>query len=297
MVNKLDVLSYNSFHKLLREKILLKFYFSNEFKGIGISEGIERGVLVDYNNECIVQEGMGLGSPAIKTKNGTYFSCTSILQKISDTEYKKEFYIDSELVWEILKLKSKRLNDSSLLTSFINKLTELYKKLPYLQKNLLKLGIFSRDFFQIKSKIKHSGYLGKILFNYKFLKDGVLIEIDFSNIITHNKKSVSKICVLNELGGDYFDSRKVGSKIGEPPSGWVELNGRKDNKLYSKRFKIDYDVKILKITPEYKFDLIYGREKLSDFCWAGYDIEIDVNSINDQRNEYKLQYFCNLKEV
>ena len=164
---------------------MLKFYFSTNYKGVGISEGIERGILVDYNDKCLVQEGMGLGSPAVKTRNGTYFSCNSYLQKISDNNYKKEFYIDSELVWEIFNVKSVKLSNSGILTTFINKLTELYKKLPYLQKTLLKLGIITRDFFQTKSKIKKSGYLGKIVFYYKILNTGVLIEVDFTHIRNH----------------------------------------------------------------------------------------------------------------
>ena len=275
---------------------MLKFYFSTNYKGVGISEGIERGILVDYNDKCLVQEGMGLGSPAVKTRNGTYFSCNSYLQKISDNNYKKEFYIDSELVWEIFNFKSVKLSNSGLLTTFINKLTELYKKLPYLQKTLLKLGIITRDFFQTKSKIKKSGYLGKIVFYYKILNTGVLIEVDFTHIMTQNSKNISKICLLNELGGDYFNSRKIGKKICNPPSGWVKLDGEKNKKLYSKEFKIDFDVDIIKIIPDYKFDFIFGREKLSDFCWAGYDIEIDVNSIKNQQNVCKIQYICNLKE-
>lgn len=275
---------------------MLKFYFSTNYKGVGISEGIERGILVDYNDKCLVQEGMGLGSPAVKTRNGTYFSCNSYLQKISDNNYKKEFYIDSELVWEIFNVKSVKLSNSGLLTTFINKLTELYKKLPYLQKTLLKLGIITRDFFQTKSKIKKSGYLGKIVFYYKILNTGVLIEVDFTHIMTQNSKNISKICLLNELGGDYFNSRKIGKKICNPPSGWVKLDGEKNKKLYSKEFKIDFDVDIIKIIPDYKFDFIFGREKLSDFCWAGYDIEIDVNSIKNQQNVCKIQYICNLKE-
>jgi len=63
-----------------------------------VSEGIERGILVNYKKKCIVQEGMGLGAPAIKTRNGTFFSCNSKLTKISEKEYTKEFYIDSELI-------------------------------------------------------------------------------------------------------------------------------------------------------------------------------------------------------
>ncbi|TFG29006.1 MAG: hypothetical protein EU532_04080 [Promethearchaeota archaeon] len=275
---------------------MLKYYFCNDFKGIGISEGIERGLLVDHNDKCIVQEGMGLGAPAIKTRNGTYFSCSSFLQKISENEYKKIFYIDSELVWEIFEINSERLHDSRLLTTFINKLTDLYKKLPYLQESLLKLGIYSRDFFQTKSKIRPSVCLGKIVFYYTILKTGVTIEVDFSHILKFNKKSISKICIMNELGGDYFDSRKVGSKIGDPPSGWVKINPGEDNKLYSKGFNLDFAVEILKFPTDYQFDFVYGREKFSNFCWAGYDIEIDVNSMKNGQNECEIQYICNLRE-
>lgn len=277
---------------------MLEFYFSNIFKGEGISEGIERGILVDHDERCIVQEGMGLGAPAIKTNISTFFSCHSKLIEVSDKEYVKEFYIDSELVWQIFKLNSAKSKDFKLLTTFINKLTDLYKRSKFIQPILLKLGIFSRDFFQTNSVIKNRGILGKIIFYYKILKDGVLIEVDFSHILQYNGKSISKICILNELGGDFFDHSKRGGKILAPPSGWVKIEGEDKRKLYSNELKLDFDTKILEYPLDCKTNFIFGREKVSNFCWAGFDIEIDVNSrvLNNIRNNGTIKYICKLKE-
>jgi hypothetical protein len=276
---------------------LLEFYFSKNFKGEGISEGIERGILVDYNNKCIVQEGMGLGSPAIKTNNGTFFSSNSELIEVSDKEYIKEFDINSELVWEIFKVRSEKYKSINLLTIFINKLTDLYKRLRVIQPILLKLGILTRDFFQTNSEINHIDSLGKIKFLYTILKDEVLIEVDFSQILKNNGKAISKICILNELGGEFFNYSKLGEKILAAPSGWEKIKGDTYKKLYSDKFNLEFDVKLLEYPHKCKIDFIVGREKLSNFCWAGFDIEININSdlLKSNLNNGKVKYICRLK--
>ncbi len=275
---------------------MIKFYFSKDFRGEGISKDLERGFLVDYNGKNLVQEGMGLGAPAIKTNNGTYFSSNSRILKISEREYIKEFYINSELIWEIFKSDSERFNDFNLLTIFINKLTDLYKRMPFIQRKLLSMGILVRNLFQTKSKIKRIRPIGKILFKYNINNSSLLIEVDFSNIIRNNRNKITKICLLNELGGDYFDSCKKGDQILNPPSGWVKIDEDNKTKLYSKKYKLDFQVAILHKSPDFNLDFIIGRENLSNFCWAGFDIEIDIKSLQYQKNEYKINYVCKLLE-
>jgi hypothetical protein len=272
----------------------LKFYLSGNFKGEGISEGIKRGILVDCDNYSIVQEGLGLGAPAIKTKNGTYFSCRSKITKISEEKYVQEFDINTQLVWEIFGVKLKNLEDSNLLTVFINKLTDFYKRLPYFQSKLLKIGIFSRNFFRTKSKIQHLGSLGKIIFYYHIIKNDVVIGVDFSHFMRFNRKPSSKICILNELGGDFFNYSVKNNKIYSPPSGWVKIKNKENTKLYSRALGLDFTVDIIEKNPNHRIEFIYGRERISNFCWAGFDIEIDVKSIKNTINSQK---DCNLKYI
>jgi len=138
--------------------------------------------------------------------------------------------------------------------------------------------------------------LGKISFNYKIFDNSVLINVDFSQIVKYNGKNISKICILNELGGVFFNACKSNDKLFPPPSGWVKLEGNKSKKLYSKELKTDFDLEIIEKSPNYSFDFIYGREKVSNFCWAGFDIEIDTKSIKNLKNDCNLIYVCNLNE-
>ena len=275
---------------------MIKFYLLDNFHGEGISQGIERGVLVDYKGECLVQEGLGLGAPAIKTKTRTFFSCNSKLSKISETAYLKKFYIDSELIWEFSKSQSERFYDFNLLTILINKITDLYKILPHFQRELLPLGIVARNFFQTHSRIKSCRPIGSIAFRYNIFQNHISVNVDFSDIIRNNGNNISKICVLNELGGDFFDASIWKDKISHPPSGWEKLNGYFGKKLYSKDLKIDFGLEFIDKIPNYNFDFIIGREKVSNFCWAGFDIEIDVRSIKNPRNDCNLKYICGLNE-
>jgi hypothetical protein len=276
---------------------LLKLYFSNDFKGEGISAGLQRGLLIDFAESCLVQEGMGLGAPAIKTKTGTYFSTTSILTNISPNVYIKEFTIDSELLWKIFGSDSEQKETPRLLTTFINKLNDLYKKAPYIQKSLLKLGIVSRDFFCAKSRPTKIGSLGKIRFKYKILKNSVHIWVDVSDIMNMNGERISKICILNELGGDFFDARKLNSHIFKPPAGWVKIEEVNPPILHSKELGIDFSLKIINNTPNLKYELVYGREKISNFCWAGFDIEIDAKSLGLDRADYQIEYVCEFNKI
>lgn len=274
---------------------MLDFYFSNEFKGKGISKGLERGLLVSYSGLNLVQEGMGLGAPAIKSKNRTFFSRTSKLKQLSENEFAKDFYIDSEMVWEILKLKAESLNRLSLLTTFVNNLTDIYKKFPHMQRNLLKLGIFSRNFFQVKSKIIKYGYIGTLRFYYTILNNKVEISVDFSTILKKNKNRISKVCILNELGGDFFNFTKIGDKILPPPVGWVKKTSLGDQSLYSKDLELEFNVEIIMKPSNFNVDFIYGRENISNFCWAGFDIEINITSAKDNEEEF-LKYICTFKQ-
>lgn len=274
---------------------MIDYGFSNAYRGEGISEGLERGLIVNFNDENLVQEGMGLGAPAIKSKASTYFSKRSKLIQVGKNHYIKEFFIDSELKWKILPFKPEGTKTVNPITFFINKASDFYKKLQRFQPNLLKMGIFSRNFFQVKSILIDAGYLGKVIFNYEFDEKGIIIRADFSDITKKNGRYLSKICILNELGGDYFDSMKVGTMILNPPSGWVAIDGLKDKELYSRNHKLTFSTDIIETGPNSRLTYTIGREKISNFCWAGFGIEIDIKSIKSIGDQ-SIKYFCKINE-
>ncbi len=276
---------------------MINFYFSNNFKGEGVSEGIERGLLVNIDNKCVVQEGMGLGAPAIRSKNGTYFSRTSKLHEISKNEFVKDFFIDTELTWSIFRFDPNTFGETRTLTVLINKLTDLYKKLSFIQKQSLKTGIASRNFFRIKSILNYIGNLGKISFRYKLLDNSVEIAVNFSDFLRRNLNTFTKICILNELGGSYFNLGKNKNRIVSPPSGWIKLPKDSMYTLYSEKFNSVFILSNLNNKSGYKFDLFCGREKISNFCWAGYDIEIDIQTNGLLNPPLDFLYQCNIMEA
>ena len=80
---------------------MIEFDLSTNYKGEGISEGLERGILVFFEGKNLVQEGMGLGTVALRSRNLTYFGKKNRLRKISANEYAKEFNIDTVMTWKI----------------------------------------------------------------------------------------------------------------------------------------------------------------------------------------------------
>ena len=101
---------------------MLEFDLSTNYKGEGISKGLERGVLVFFDGKNVVQEGMGLGTVALRTRNLTYFSRSGKLKRISENEYVKEFYIDTIMMWKLFN------KHSMFLTKIIEEFGNFYKK-------------------------------------------------------------------------------------------------------------------------------------------------------------------------
>lgn len=270
---------------------MITFNLSTNYKGEGISEGLERGVLVFFDGKNLVQEGMGLGTVALRTRNLTYFSRSSKLKRISENEYVKEFHIDTIMNW---KLFNKR---SMFLTKIIEEFGNFYKKEGgSTQDLLLTMGIWLRKLFDITSEMTHYKRLGKVIFNYKLLENEVIISADFSHILKNNKnnsETLRYICILNELGGDYFNRSRIGTQICPAPSGWREIKDSKsleNIKFYSEGLQLEFGIEVLRIIPNFKINYFFGRENIANYCWAGFGMEIDINSIDYNAEEYLIEY-------
>jgi hypothetical protein len=269
---------------------MIAFDLLTNFKGEGISEGLDRGVLVFFDGENLVQEGMGLGTVALRSKNLTYFSRSSRIKKISKNEYTKVFHIDTIMTW---KLFNKR---SILLTKILEEFGNFYKREgSSTQDILLNIGIWSRKLLGIKSEMANCRKLGIVIFNYKFLKNQVKVSVDFSQILKANSENLKFLCILNELGGDYFNSIKIGNNILAAPSGWNEIknsNSLNKIKLYSKELKLDFGIEVLRNTSNFKINHFFGRENVANYCWAGFIMEINLESINFVNNICHIEYIC-----
>jgi hypothetical protein len=269
---------------------MIEFDLLTNFKGEGISEGLERGVLVFFDGKNLVQEGMGLGTIALRTKNLTYFSKNSRIKRVSENEYTKVFYIDSIMSWKIFNKRS------IFLTKLLEEFGNFYKREGgSTQDLLLNIGVWSRKLLGIKSEMANYRKLGNVIFNYQFLKNQVNVSVDFSQILKDNPENLKFLCILNELGGDYFNSIKIGKSILAAPSGWNEIKNSKSLKkikLYSKGLKLDFGIEILRNIPNFKINHFFGRENIAEYCWAGFIMEIDLESINFENNDCHIEYIC-----
>jgi len=269
---------------------MLEFSLSPNYKGEGISEGLERGILVFFDGKNLVQEGMGLGTVALRTRNLTYFSKKSRLRKISANEYVKEFYIDTVMTWKIFNKRS------IILTKLLEEFGNFYKKEGVAtQELLLNIGIWLRRILGIKSEMTNYRSLGKVNFNYKVLENEVIITVDFSQLLNNNSENLKRMCILNELGGDFFNKSKVSKLILPAPSGWNQIKdpqSLKRIKLYSDGLKLEFGIEVLRNVPNFKIDYFFGRENVANYCWAGFVMEIDLESIDYKSEDCLIEYIC-----
>jgi len=86
----------------------LKFDISTQYKGTGVSQGLDRGLLVYDDDILLLEEGMGLGACAFQTGSYTYFTSIKSIKKAEDS-FKVVGSIDKKLVWKVLGIKSSLL--------------------------------------------------------------------------------------------------------------------------------------------------------------------------------------------
>jgi len=267
---------------------MLEFDLSTNYKGEGISEGLERGVIVFFDGKNLIQEGMGLGTVALRTKNLTYFSKKSRLKRISENEYTKLFYIDSIMTWKIFNKRS------IVLTKLLEEFGNFYKQEgTSTQDLLLNIGVFLRKILGITSEMASYRHLGKVIFNYKLRENKVIISADFSHMLNNNPEKLKYICILNELGGDFFNRSKIGNNVLPAPSGWNKIKDLKSLekiKLYSDGLKLEFGIEVLRNIPNFKINYFFGRENLANYCWAGFVMEIDLESVDSNNEDCLIEY-------
>ncbi|MBD3185560.1 hypothetical protein GF325_01930 [Candidatus Bathyarchaeota archaeon] len=281
---------------------LFKYYLSDEYKGMGVSEGLQRGLLVTVDGKDIVQEGMGMGAPALVTGDATYFSANARSTKVNKNHLRKEFTIDSVLTWRWnwFNFKLEKFEKINLVTWFINKWMAFYKERTMLQAPLLKLGMRVRKVLSVDSTIKHFGNLGKVIVDYH-VDHGtnmVNVQVNFGDLLDHANQS-TKICIMNEFGGDYFDALMDRGRIIAPPTGWVKKEVSRTNEempFYSTGLGVSFDMGITSL-PDMPVELAMGRENLENFCWAGYDLEIDASGYHSLKSDPVIEFKCTFRAI
>jgi hypothetical protein len=244
------------------------YYSDNDYIGEGVSLGIARGILVKYKGANIVQEGTGIGSLALKIGLMTYFASTCKTVQLNETQFRKTFVVDSVMLWGINDRPSK------FLTGIIDLLSQFYMLFPGLQNKLLKTGTLFRNLFRLTPELTAITTLAEGIFDYCVGNGELNIKCEINSF----KGYLNNVFILNELGADYFQKSIKNGKIVPPPSGWKYIGPNPDSTfLYSPDHNLSFSIKNICIKNQIKHEVFWGREKIKDLSWAGFEIKLDCS--------------------
>lgn len=246
----------------------IQLILEDSYKGYGHSQGLARGLQLFWDGENRTQEGMGLGTIAIKEDGCTYFS-KNYRDFAEETKVSaRAFSLDTVL------LTGPKGMESSLLTWLRDLGIAFYKKHPKTQAAQLSADRFLRRFFCIHRVFKTVRPKAEAVVNYDLGQNEVLLT--FKTSIPEFGRP--KICLMNELGADWFDKGLMEGKVVPPPSAWQPLaKGKQSPLLYSTRLGLSFGISDIYVSDNLPYQLFWGREKTQELCWAGFILEIEVN--------------------
>ncbi|MGB4587859.1 MAG: hypothetical protein WBI17_01330 [Clostridiaceae bacterium] len=259
---------------------MLAFKLSPKYKGNGVSEGLDRGLLVYWDGELLLEEGMGIGACAVQQGGFTHFGSLKSFQE-EGARLEAVYSMNKKLIWTLFGIPSKfitRIMDYSG--------TNLYMNQERLQDLFFKVGTFFFKVFQMKVSFAEILPIGEVHLVYEVGDSEV-----FVNVSCKTKKPDCKIFVMNELGGNLFNQGMIKGMATLPPPGWqrVPMGAELFSPLKSLAFKIiEFEV------PQNIESTIYwGREISKEHQWAGFESEI-MNSKGDLVN---YRYSIKFREV
>jgi len=260
------------------------YYSDDSCLGEGISLGIARGILVKHKDTNIVQEGTGIGNLALKNGLMTYFASTCKTVRLSETQFRKTFLVDSVMLWQI------NGKPSIFLSGVIDLFCQGYMHFPGLQNKLLKTGTLFRNLFKLTPQIKKIAPVAEACFNYFVEADELYIECEIKSLAGY----LNKVFILNELGADYFQNGVMNGKIVPPPSGWEYIASGPDSTAFCNAdYNLSFLVKKINVKDPIPYKVFWGREKTKDFSWAGFEFEFDCR--NKKIKSFGCGYIAKIK--
>jgi len=257
---------------------MLSFDISHQYKGTGVSQGLDRGLLVYDDDILLTEEGMGLGACAFQIGGYTHFTSIKSISKARDS-FRVVSKIDKMLVWKILGIKSKSLTRGM---EFIT--TNVYMKQEKRQGKLLELGDVLRRIFNVEASFVDVPTQGEVEITYEIGENAILV-----NLSCETKKTGSRIFVMNELGGSLFNRSIIGGKIAAPPTGWEKLKGPWE--LYSYVHGLTFTCVQENIPENVTSKLYWGREQTANnYCWAGFESELFSRSLKFSNYRYSIRF-------
>jgi hypothetical protein len=251
---------------------VLTFELSKQYKGIGISHGLDRGLLVYQNSELLIDEGMGLGAVAVQLNGINYFASIRKMNQSFD-QIEVILSVDKMLSNSIYGIRSKRLT-RIYETVFIKS----YKEHERSQRIWFKIGGWFNSLLKLKASFIQVPTKGQFVLTYQISEDEIRISVSAAL-----EETVDKIYVMNELSGMLFDQGIVDGQVEEPPSGWQ--HAEEEYQLYSGVKGVSFAAQETNRPKNLKSQLFWGRETGEYNCWAGfiYELQCEDREFNDFR--------------
>jgi len=241
-----------------------EIFLNDSYKGFGHSEGLARGLQIRINGDNLTQEGMGLGTIAIKYNETTVFSQGYYDEENEGMIKCRTFFLDSELNIGVKRIPGFKL------THLWDKFTEHYKTSRLHQIFHQISGQFFDWVFQIERTFVKVESKAEAKFCYDISESKIKVQAE----IKVKEASFSKICLMNEMGADWFTEAKLGKSAFPVPGGWDNITGNIPPSFYSPKHGLSFTIRDIKVSGNLPFEVFWGREKNSKLCWAGFTIEI-----------------------
>lgn len=242
------------------------FFHDERYKGMGRSAGLARGLQVLMEGVDLTQEGMGLGTIALRSQGYTYFSRDGQAVWLDSENMVQNYVIDT------IHLAGRGDTASALITRVRELLSVLYRLLPTFQKVLLWAGMHIQGLLGVKSLFAPVSPRAGAEFYYKLESNRVEVRCEFHAL----NEPLQELYIMNELGADYFTSGWKAGRKNAPPSGWQVLDHHDLPFLYSPEHRLRFSLCDISVNHELPFKVCWGREKIDNLCWAGFSIQIDL---------------------
>jgi len=212
---------------------------------------LQKGLVLVFDGEELIEEGVGFGVPVVKYADKTYFSSSAevyVQENGNLCTLEKRFTLDTvsrKRFW-----KASYINDGfySLFHKLFNKAYKGHKSLTPVFIRTMEL----RRALKIQTEFVKVKPRGLIKFKYSFQPNTIKINVDLSDLELHGCR---EILLLNEQGSNYF--RKYtdtdGLKLFDEKIGAWEIVRAKEATLSDDKDAL-----------EFTLERITGR-----FSWAG----------------------------
>jgi len=259
----------------------LSFISDESYPGEGMSTGIPRGLTVRRGEIDLTQEGLGLGTVALRKGGLTYFALSG-KTSVSGPLITKEFTVDSALLFE------SPLFPLSKLMALYGLGTRTYMMLPGSQEMLMafRSRIFSR--MRVRPVFRPARPLATAMFVYAPRADAVTIKATVRSLAGH----LPDMFIMNELGADHFVSVIRDGRTGPAPTGWCPLPSRMPSpSLVDEEHATTFLIDRLKVSEGLETHLFWGREKGEGLCWAGFELELrNLKGLEEASVEYEVRF-------